>query len=61
MVQCLKSVLFLLILVVPFPSFAEESSALTVTTVDAHLYPRPGHRVEIHRYPRKGRETATTR
>jgi hypothetical protein len=29
-----------LILVVPLPSFAAESSALTVTTLDARLYPR---------------------
>jgi hypothetical protein len=33
-------VLFLLILVVPLPSFAAEPSALTVTTLDTHLYPR---------------------
>jgi hypothetical protein len=39
MVHGLKLVLFLLILVVPLPSFAEESSALTVATVGAHLYP----------------------
>jgi hypothetical protein len=40
MVQGLKWVLFLLILVVPLPSCAAESSALTVTTLDARLYPR---------------------
>jgi hypothetical protein len=39
MVQGLKLVLFFLILV-PLPSFAAESSALTVTTLDARLYPR---------------------
>jgi|RhiMetdeSRZDD1v2_1073273.scaffolds.fasta_scaffold138879_3 hypothetical protein len=41
MVQGLKLVLFLLILVVPLPSFAGDSSpTLIVTTVGAHLYPR---------------------
>jgi hypothetical protein len=41
MVHGLKLVLFLLILVVPLPSFAADSSStLTVATVDARLYPR---------------------
>src|SRR5262249_19295224 len=40
MVQGLRLVLFLLILAAPLPTFAGESSALTVTTVDARLYPR---------------------
>jgi hypothetical protein len=41
MVQGLKLVLFLLILVVPLPSFAGDSApTLTVTTLGAHLYPR---------------------
>jgi hypothetical protein len=40
MVQRVKLVLLLLILVVPLPSFAGESSTLTVTTLDARLYPR---------------------
>jgi hypothetical protein len=40
MLQGLKSVLFLLILAVPLPVIAAESSSLTVTTPDARLYPR---------------------
>jgi len=40
MVQGLRLVLFLFILVAPLPTFAGESSALTVTTADARLYPR---------------------
>jgi hypothetical protein len=40
MVRGLRLVLFLLILVAPLPTFAGESSALTVTTLDARLYPR---------------------
>jgi hypothetical protein len=40
MAHSLKLGLFLLILVVPLPGFAAESSGLTVTTLDARLYPR---------------------
>ena len=41
MVQGLKLVLLFLILAVPLPSFAGDSSpTLTVTTLDARLYPR---------------------
>jgi hypothetical protein len=41
MVQGLKSVLLILFLFVPLPSFAGDSSpTLTVTTLDARLYPR---------------------
>ena len=39
MVKGMQLVLFLLIFVAPRPSFAGESSALTVTTLDALLYP----------------------
>jgi len=41
MFHALKLVLFLWFLVVPLPSFAADTStALTVTTLDARLYPR---------------------